>query len=346
MYHELAPTLGADYAATPSSTLAAHALDQRPSIGAHASAYVVEPEHSCHCDQARWHSSPWHFVVHSAARYYRRGHVLQRGEEVTNSDLQKVRDALVAADRALLSVRELNEALAILDAALEETSQQEFIDNLTALVQEQRKEIDRLHAALAAEPQPVAWTSVKDAMPKSGVKVLACYKNSHGNLRRIRAKWTAAKTVEANAEYDWGEHDEETDTYWTPEGWYECIDNWDEYSSVMVSEGEVTHWMPLPLAPDDPLYTAPVAAPQDATDWEGIAADQAMTIAMLKVDYQQLQDLVTSQGIALMEQEEWQKDAAKYRWLLRLFVYLGDSPAETLDAAIVKTMAKMPLEDV
>lgn len=40
------------------------------------------------------------------------------------------------------------------------------------------------------------------------------------------------------------------------------------------------------------------------------------------------------------------QDAAKYQWLLRLFVYLGDSPAETLDAAIVKTMAKMPLEDV
>ena len=96
----------------------------------------------------------------------------------------------------------------------------------------------------------------------------------------------------------------------------------------------------------DELYKTRNAAPQDATDWEGIAADQAMTIAMMKVDYQQLQALVTSQGVRMMEQEEWQKDAAKYRWLLRLFVYLGDSPAETLDAAIVKTMAKMPLEDV
>ena len=86
------------------------------------------------------------------------------------------------------------------------------------------------------------------------------------------------------------------------------------------------------------------AAPDDAIDWEGVAADQAMTIAMMKVDYQQLQALVTSQGVRMMEQEEWQKDAAKYQWLLRLFVYLGDSPAETLDAAIVKTMAKMPLE--
>ena len=73
--------------------------------------------------------------------------------------------------------------------------------------------------------------------------------------------------------------------------------------------------MPLPLAPDDPLYTAPVAAPQDATDWEAVSADQAMTIAMLKVDYQQLQTLVTSQGARMMEQEDWQKEAARYRWL-------------------------------
>ena len=102
-----------------------------------------------------------------------------------------------------------------------------------------------------ANAAPDAWTSVKAAMPQSGVTVLAYYKNSNGFERRIRAKWTAAKTVEANAEYDWGEYDEATDAYWTPEGWYECIDNWDEYSSVMVSEGEVTHWMPLPPAPQD-----------------------------------------------------------------------------------------------
>ena len=112
----------------------------------------------------------------------------------------------------------------------------------------------------APEPQPVAWTSVKDAMPKSGVTVLVCYRNSLGNIRRIRAKWTAAKTVEANAEYDWGEHDEETGTYWTPEGWYECIDNWDEFSSIMVSEGEITHWMPLPLAPDEEILDAALRA--------------------------------------------------------------------------------------
>lgn len=106
----------------------------------------------------------------------------------------------------------------------------------------------RKHTAPVAAPD--TWTSVKDAMPQSGVTVLAYYKNRNGFERRIRAKWTATKTEEANAEYDWGEYDEETDTYWTPGGWYECIDNWDEFSSVMVSEGEITHWMPMPAAPD------------------------------------------------------------------------------------------------
>lgn len=164
---------------------------------------------------------------------------------MTKDEIQKVRDALWLPENSTdEEFNQMNEALAILDAAL------------------------------AAEPQqPVAWVSVDDAMPKSGVTVLACYKNSHGNLRRIRAKWVAAKTEELNAEHDWGDYDEETDTYWTPEGWYECIDNWDEFSSIMVSEGEITHWMPLPLAPDDPLYTAPVAAQRE---WQGLGGDKSI----------------------------------------------------------------------
>ena len=65
------------------------------------------------------------------------------------------------------------------------------------------------------------------------------------------------------------------------------------------------------------------AAPQDATDWEGVSADQAMTIAMLRVDYQQLSDLCTRQGIRSMEQEEWQKEAARYR-----FIRTMEAPSE------------------
>ncbi len=40
------------------------------------------------------------------------------------------------------------------------------------------------------------------------------------------------------------------DTTYVPEGWYECINNLDDYTFVAVSEGVITHWMPLPEAPD------------------------------------------------------------------------------------------------
>ena len=114
--------------------------------------------------------------------------------------------------------------------------------------------ITALRAALAQQEQePAAWISVADALPNSGVTVLACYRNRLGKLRRIRAYWISAKTVEANPE-DWdqcSEYDEATDTYYVTEGWFECIDNWGDYSAVAVSEGEVTHWMPLPEAPQE-----------------------------------------------------------------------------------------------
>ena len=121
---------------------------------------------------------------------------------------------------------------------------------------------EALRQALAQpEQKPVAWRKVTDKLPKSGVIVLACYKNRLGKLRCIRAHWVAAKTVETSVDYgECFEYDEETDEYYLPEGWYECMDNWDEYSSVAVCEGEITHWMPLPPAPDEQI-TAPPSKP-------------------------------------------------------------------------------------
>jgi hypothetical protein len=102
----------------------------------------------------------------------------------------------------------------------------------------------------AAQRQPLNWTVVGKQMPDSGVIVLAYYKNSHGKDRRIRAKWVAAKTMEASGDWEGDcDYDEEADTYYCPAGWYECIDNWSEYTSVFVHEGQITHWMPLPEAP-------------------------------------------------------------------------------------------------
>ncbi len=94
------------------------------------------------------------------------------------------------------------------------------------------------------------WISVAERMPDSGVTVLACYTNEAGKARRIRASWVAAKSCEASIDYsECAEYDEETDTYYDPEGWYEQIDNWGDYSAVAVCEGDVTHWMPLPELP-------------------------------------------------------------------------------------------------
>ena len=93
------------------------------------------------------------------------------------------------------------------------------------------------------------WISVKERLP-NGV-VLACYDFSHSKIKRIiRAQYFKKHTVEANSYDDFGEYDEETDTYYVPEGWYERIDFWDEYSSVFI-EKEITHWMPLPTPPKE-----------------------------------------------------------------------------------------------
>ena len=46
------------------------------------------------------------------------------------------------------------------------------------------------------------------------------------------------------------DYDEETDEYYFPEGWWEVIKNWDEYSCVAI-EDTVTHWMPLPEPPKE-----------------------------------------------------------------------------------------------
>jgi hypothetical protein len=93
------------------------------------------------------------------------------------------------------------------------------------------------------------WTPVSGRMPDSGVTVLVCYRNSLGKLRRIRAYWINAKTHESGSESEIGEYDENSDTYYDPEGWYEKIDNCGDYTAVAVCEGEVTHWMPLPEPP-------------------------------------------------------------------------------------------------
>lgn len=100
------------------------------------------------------------------------------------------------------------------------------------------------------ERPTIDWISVKDAMPDSGKKVLATYKNSLGNDRIIVGNFVERFTEETGVDDDWFEYSEETDEYYLPAGWYEQQDNWDEYGSIFVNEGEITHWSPLPKLPE------------------------------------------------------------------------------------------------
>lgn len=109
----------------------------------------------------------------------------------------------------------------------------------------------------APQPAPAqdvaGWISVAERLPSCGQAVLAYYLNRQGMGRRIRAEYVTRWTVEAemfaDPDTECVEYSEQDDTYYVTEGWYELIDNWDEYARIAVNEGVVTRWMPLPAAP-------------------------------------------------------------------------------------------------
>ena len=97
-----------------------------------------------------------------------------------------------------------------------------------------------------AELQQPQWISVNESLPDK--KCLAYYINEMGNKRTVCAKYTKKYSEEAGSDDDWIEYCDADDTYYYPEGWYEIIDNWDDYNSVTINY-QVTHWMPLPSPP-------------------------------------------------------------------------------------------------
>lgn len=109
-----------------------------------------------------------------------------------------------------------------------------------------------LAAAPQAEPNN-DWIVCSKRKPPSGQTVLAFYLNTYGMGRRIRAQHVDAWTIQvddlSDPDTECVEYSEQEDAYYLLAGWYECIDNWDDYSRIAVNEGIVTHWLPLPAAP-------------------------------------------------------------------------------------------------
>lgn len=105
-------------------------------------------------------------------------------------------------------------------------------------------------------PAPVP---VSERLPEPSTKVLAHYFNDLGKGRTICAIWVPAKTrSDSYGDDGFTEYDEDSDTFYWPEGWYEAIENWDDLGYVKVAEGEVIYWQPLPKWPALPLPAAEV----------------------------------------------------------------------------------------
>jgi hypothetical protein len=104
---------------------------------------------------------------------------------------------------------------------------------------------------------------VSERLPEPNTKVLAHYFNKLGKGRTVCAIWVPAKTRVSDSDIDEDfefEYDDETDQFYWPEGWYEAIENWEEFGYLKVYEGEVAYWQPLPK-----WYASALALPAPQT---------------------------------------------------------------------------------
>lgn len=85
------------------------------------------------------------------------------------------------------------------------------------------------------------WIPVNERLPENDTNVLL-WCESYCCVGYYIERFT----VEAPYDYEGSdEYNEEDDTYYVEEGWYERIYNWGDFSSVWIAD-RVIAWMPLP----------------------------------------------------------------------------------------------------
>ena len=114
--------------------------------------------------------------------------------------------------------------------------------------------LERIKNAPTLDVAPVRrgeWVSVEDRPPDNGTHVLLCCEIRPSGRKYVCDGFCAAKhSIEGFAAGELGhDYNEEDDTYYIPEGYYEVVKNWDDFSSIAISDF-VTHWMPLPEPPN------------------------------------------------------------------------------------------------
>ena len=106
---------------------------------------------------------------------------------------------------------------------------------------------------LAKQGKQMQWVSVAERLPENKVgkykvadfTVVLCTDGKQW-YKSYYVKHHEIDCEDMSYEGD-GEYDEKTDTYYWPEGWYECSS---EYEDTDWALGAViTHWMPLPPNP-------------------------------------------------------------------------------------------------
>lgn len=115
--------------------------------------------------------------------------------------------------------------------------------------------IERLTAENAALREKQRWIPVTERLPEPETDVLAVC-NRNGYIFVIPAIYEDGKMLTRDSAWNWsdicyyGLYDEEADDYYIPEGWWENrhFNPDDVYNNPV--DCAVTHWMPLPGAPE------------------------------------------------------------------------------------------------